>query len=399
MSSRLQARGPELISSLTRRLREDFPAFEADPALSVGRSEHVSVSLRALVTVLEGGDKVAPEWVAHAVDEARAAAQAGLDLGSLVLTYRVVHAAVWDALLTETVHAVPDPQQHLAVLQYVSHAQFDWNDAVVMRVISAYEQERRSLQRPRDRQLRAALQDLLTGRSVMAPAADYPFTHGTHLAVVAWGQHPHEAVEALAGDLVFSKKLEIPGISGAVLAWFALTAGEPEIRPAQDLVLPPESHVAFGMPAPDLQGFRRTHLQAWRAYRVSLWTAAPLTYYPDVSLDALLLRDVQVASDLVEQQLGGLDADDPRTDMLCETMRAYFRSGCNASTAAVELGVHERTVSYRLRSIEDRLGVDVATHRTELGVALRLRELVRSISRSAGSGGVIPWTEDGLSAP
>jgi PucR C-terminal helix-turn-helix domain len=47
-------------------------------------------------------------------------------------------------------------------------------------------------------------------------------------------------------------------------------------------------------------------------------------------------------------------------------------SAQNASAAAAMLGVHEHTVGYRLRTIEERLGRPVIARRAELETALRL---------------------------
>jgi hypothetical protein len=55
-----------------------------------------------------------------------------------------------------------------------------------------------------------------------------------------------------------------------------------------------------------------------------------------------------------------------------QTLRAYFASAQNASAAAAMLGVHEHTVGYRLRTIEERLGRPVIARRAELETALRL---------------------------
>jgi sugar diacid utilization regulator/GAF domain-containing protein len=52
------------------------------------------------------------------------------------------------------------------------------------------------------------------------------------------------------------------------------------------------------------------------------------------------------------------DYDRRRDTTLVETLRAFLRCGCNATTTAEELIVHPNTVTYRLRRIEDLLGVN-----------------------------------------
>jgi DNA-binding PucR family transcriptional regulator len=60
---------------------------------------------------------------------------------------------------------------------------------------------------------------------------------------------------------------------------------------------------------------------------------------------------------------------------LRQTLRAYFASGGNTSSAAASLGVTRRTVENRMRVIEDELGKPVSTCAAELELALRLDAL------------------------
>ena len=105
-----------------------------------------------------------------------------------------------------------------------------------------------------------------------------------------------------------------------------------------------------------------------------------MTTFADVALLALTLQDPTLAREFVRCELGPLAGDDTRSQLLRETLRAYFDAGQNAAAAAAALGVHERTVTYRLRSIEERLGRPLRTRRDELGVALRLAPVVLGLS-------------------
>lgn len=382
----LVERLPELTSQVRRRLREEVPAFDADldPALAMRMSERITVSLRALVDGLNGADEPDGGPIEEAVAEAQAAAQAGIDLNALLRTYRVAQSATWDVLMTETTRALPDPDAQLAVQKRMSQFQFAWNDGVVSDVIRAYEEEqRRFFFQSRERQLRAALREVLAGRGDWVPGTDYP-SEGPHLGAVVWGNQVDKTIERVRSLARASATLRVEAASGAVLAWFALRSldgpdsGVETLR--RDLQPPAGAHVAMGATGTGLAGFRTSHQQAWRAYRVGRWSEIPVIWYSDVALESLFLRDMQAANDLVMQQLGPLDLTDPRTEVLNETMRAYFRCGCNATEAAAELGVHERTVAYRLRTVEERLDIDVSRHRDELAVALRLLDVLHTIS-------------------
>jgi DNA-binding PucR family transcriptional regulator len=101
-----------------------------------------------------------------------------------------------------------------------------------------------------------------------------------------------------------------------------------------------------------------------------------VTHYDEVALEALLGQDERRAREFAHRELVGLDGGDERSRRLRETLQAYFGSGQNAAAAAARLGVHDQTVSYRLRTIEERLGRPVTARRAELDVALRLMELL-----------------------
>lgn len=377
----------ELTDLVSRRLREDLPEFVAgrDPALVVSESERIAAAVRSIIDDLEGVSSPSDSALTEATADARAVAQAGIDLNLLLRSYRVIHAAVFDVLLAEIANTIDDPRQQLAIQQRISRFQFDWNDNVVAAVIRAYQDAQYAFFfHSTDRQLRAALRELIAGRTDNTPSIDYPFA-GRHLAAVVWGDHPESTAEKVSLLLSSPKQVSLAGTSGTVLVWFTLTerAGGLDVEGLRaTLTLDEEAFVAFGQPASGITGFRASHLQAWRAYRVGRWSNQQITWYADVALEALFLQDLQAARDFVAQQLGPLASTHNRADVLLDTLRAYFDAGCNAVRTASLLAVHERTVSYRLRSVENRLGVNVVERRDELVVALRLQKALGGISVS-----------------
>jgi sugar diacid utilization regulator len=130
--------------------------------------------------------------------------------------------------------------------------------------------------------------------------------------------------------------------------------------------------IACGDVVAGADGFARTHRQALLAYRVAVVGGAPLTRYDDVALEALVLDDQRLAREFVDRELGPLAAADARTALLRKTLRAYFSVGQNAAAAGALLGVHDRTVAYRLTTIEERIGRPLTKRRDELAVALRI---------------------------
>ncbi|BCW17214.1 hypothetical protein NtRootA4_41930 (plasmid) [Arthrobacter sp. NtRootA4] len=352
-----------------------------DPALAQRRSERLAAALLSISRALSGSEEPDDKFLAEATLEARETAQAGVDLLELIHTYRVLQSATWDVLLDLTTTLIPDASQQLEIQKWVSQLQHRWHDVVVANVIDAYRSEQhRFFYKSEDHRLRNELRDFIAGRRTARPNTGYPF-EGQHLSVVAWGNDPKGTID-LAATLINSEvPLVLESTGGAFLGWLAVKDGQNADAQVIEGDFPDGAHLALGSIDKGFSGFRRSHQRAWRAYKVGRLTGARITRYTDVALEAVFATNMQAVRDLVLQQLGPLLAD-PRKDILCDTLRAYFSAGCNAVAAAAALQVHERTVAYRLRSIEERLGISVAERHVELLVALRLYGLLKSIAET-----------------
>jgi DNA-binding PucR family transcriptional regulator len=89
---------------------------------------------------------------------------------------------------------------------------------------------------------------------------------------------------------------------------------------------------------------------------------------------------VQAARRFVERELGPLTAPDQRTRVLRDTLGSYLESGLNAAATATVLNVSDRTIAYRIHSIEDLLGRSVVARSTELAAAVRLHRVLNALS-------------------
>ena len=235
-----------------------------------------------------------------------------------------------------------------------------------------YEMERDRVVRRGEHRRIEVVKSLLAGTDVSADSLGYPLD-GPHLAVVASGPQREEVVSDLARVLGCSV-LTTPGIDGTAWAWLG---GRPIVRELLDGWEPhPGNQVAFGTVDSGREGFVSSHAEAVEAHRVARLSGAAATDYDDVAIEALALRDERVARAFVADELGPLADDGDRALQLRETLRAYFAVGNNGSAAAAMLGVHERTVSYRLSSIEELLPDGIAHRRSELVVALSLHRLL-----------------------
>jgi DNA-binding PucR family transcriptional regulator len=233
----------------------------------------------------------------------------------------------------------------------------------------------------RDRALRSAEQQRM--RMVLRVLADEPVDEellgypldAHHLALVAWGSHDGRAVEEAASLLGARDVLAVSPDPATTWAWLAVPA-ELSADRSGALRPPAGTWLAVGGPAAGAGGFRRSHGEALDARRVGRRRPAGVTAYADVGLEALGLLDETRARDFVTRELGSLAGGGTREEILRSTLAAYFACGQNAASTAARLGVHERTITNRLRAVESRLGRSVPGRSAELEMGLRLRELL-----------------------
>lgn len=369
---------PRSVETGLAQMRREVPEFfvrDDDPDfVELYRQSYVE-QLRFIAAGLERRpdleERAAP---AAAGEEARAAANLGIKLSSLLRVCRIGHRLMFEEALDKAQEAIVDEELRAEVLRATSRWLFDYFDWLTIRETEAYERERDLLVRDRERRRRQLVRAVLDGE----PAELGYALDRDHLAVVVWGPDREPAVRAL-GEATGLDLLTVAGTSATAWAWLgAPRIGEPQLRAVRGFAPPAGTHLALGEPGRDADGFRLSHRQAWTAYRIARPAPEPVTWHADIALLALTLQDAELAREFVLRELGPLANGDERDRVLRDTLRAYFAAGQNAASAAAALGVHNRTVRYRLRSIEQRLGHPIAARREELAIAMRLRPVVLS---------------------
>lgn len=388
----VRERLPELHDLMGARLRVATPSYPSsgNEQLGAAYSETITASLRDVLEYLADGRSAAIRVSNPTLREVRLAAQAGVELQVLLQGSRTAQATLWQFVLEEAHRLIPDATERMAVLRNASANHFAWNDAISVAIIEAFQQENtayalQSSNRRRITVLRALLADLPVDTAVL----DYPLS-GSHLAAQVWGSAVPAAIDALAAA-TNSRPLaaSLPdGVSWVWLRW-PQRAGRPvDVLTAAEL--PPGACIAFGALGTGADGFRLSHRQAGDARAVAIALDRPLVWYDDVVLEAHALHDLAAVRAFIVDELTGLgDVLDPE-NALIQTLRTYFANGQNATLAAQQLGVHNRTVAYRLRSVESKVGNSVM-RRDEFAVALRLAGLVTTLRKqipdeSAGYG-------------
>jgi DNA-binding PucR family transcriptional regulator len=100
-----------------------------------------------------------------------------------------------------------------------------------------------------------------------------------------------------------------------------------------------------------------------------------VTHYDDVALAALASTDVEQARQFVASELGSLAAEDDRTARLAATLQVYLEENLSPRRTAQRLGVHENTITNRIRSAQQQLPHPIEGRTCELEVALRIARL------------------------
>ena len=372
----LRGRVDVMVEEELVRMRAEAPAFftSDDPDFLAVSTASCVGHLGVLLDALSSGRDMPSALPPAAVEETRTVAQWGIPLDSLIHTYRIGHAVVWEHVMDLADQILEDARVRSQILKLISRYFFAYNDRMVVFVVAIYEAERTALFHDRGRRRRQLVRDLLDGLPIDHSKLPYLLS-GVHLAAVSTAEECDRILRQLAAQNGLNY-LSVPGPTGSFWAWLGGTRlREPDTQAAIMDGLPSGVFVAFGDLAEGLEGFRITHREARQAYRIGRQLSSDKIRYRDVALLSLTTGDEGLAREFMKRELGSLAEDDQRADELRTTLREYFATGHNASVTGARLGLNDRTVAYRLRTVEERLGIPVLARRDELSVALKLFEL------------------------
>jgi PucR C-terminal helix-turn-helix domain/GGDEF-like domain len=224
---------------------------------------------------------------------------------------------------------------------------------------------------------------LLGGGSPDTSQIAYDF-EGHHLGAIAKGPGAGEALRALAGSL--DRRLLLVGRQEqTVWAWIGGRDGLNDLDATlRSLAVPPQTSLALGEPGHGVEGWRLTHRQAKAALGVIGRRPSALVRYREVAVLAAALGNELLTASLRELYLVPIEAERDGGKMYRATLRAYFVSQRNASSAAALLGVSRHTVTNRLRALEECIGRPLPSCMSELEIALAIHDLHQSGSHTLG---------------
>ncbi len=370
LASRLRERLPELETAIATRVYAiSDPSEVADPTYLHSLRGALTAALDHGLAVVELGERRAPGIPPALLAEARLAARAGVTLDTVLRRYCAGNALLGDFLADEAERA----EVSSSALRRLQRRQATLFDRLLEAVSEEHVREAKSWPSSSAERRRECVKSLLAGEMVDHSELGYDLD-AHHLALLAKGEGSPEVMRVLAGKLdrrLLAVRREEESIWACWLGGRHSLAAEQALQALGEISLD-RVLVTVGEPGEGLSGWRLSHRQAKAALPIAERRGQPILRYGDVALLAAILRDDLVATSLHQLYLEPLERARDGGKMARETLRAYFAAERNISSTAVVLGVDRRTVTNRIRAIEDLFGRPLKDVGTELETALQL---------------------------
>jgi hypothetical protein len=373
LSVRLGARRAEIERAIVGRVSAiSDPPDADDPEYIAGLRAAIVAGVDYAIAALDERDDKASPIPTVLLSQARLAARNNVGLDTVIRRYLVSYTLLGDFVLDE---AERGGTSDVPPLKRLLRSQAALFDRVVAAVSEEYSREEKlrpqsSAQRHTDRVRR-----LLAGELVDTFGFGYEFV-GWHLGVMIVGSSAEEILRDLATSLG-RLLLLVEGEDDVLWAWLG---GRSRLDPQAVLEVLSSRHgveatVATGEPAGGLFGWRLTHKQAKAALHIALGGNERFVRYADIALVSSMRQDELLCASLQDLYVTPLKKERDGGRVALETLRAYYASARNVSSAAALLGVSRKTVGSRLRMIEARLGRTLDSCAVELEAVLRLEAL------------------------
>lgn len=325
----------------------------------------------------------------------------GMELAALLRAYRLGHGFFEQSFEQLASELDLEPDIRWRVLATASRYVFKYVDTVCTRLVQDYEAERDHWTRGAAAVQAELARAIVEGKAVEPAEATETLGYDVtwpQLAFIVWGDPRVRGMEhatslasgakALAAELGGGPVLLIPMGEHLVWAW---TAGErlAECPPARSAALGDRAHAAVGTPHEGLAGMFRSHHEALAARRVGeVLGCRPgaLVCYQSVALTALISADPAQAVRFAEAELGQLGSEADAMMRLRATLRVYFEENRSPVRTARRLSIHQNTVVYRVKRVEEIIARPVDERRLELEVALRLYDGLDGLRAASAPG-------------
>lgn len=390
MGQRLQSAIPELTSTTD----EDFLS---------GLVRSCTSNVVEILLMLQSGapaEESAPP--ADAIAWAHELVHRGLPLASLLRSYRLGHG-LFQQTFERAASAIDlEPDIRWRVLSGAAQRTFAYIDIVCTQLVDDYEAERGQWLRGAAAVQAELIQAIVAGEPLDAETVATTLRYdvsATQLGFILWrdarAPAPHQAVplasiaKQLAAEFGGTHTLILP--VGDHAAWVWTTGSELTDRlPSRSAALGDRAGAAVGGLHRGLEGMCRSHREARAARRVGdIFGYRPGTVlrFPAVALTSLISADTEQAIELAETELGALGADTDSARRLRATIQVYLDERLSPSRTARRLGIHQNTVTYRVKRAEELIGHPLDDRRLELELALRLFDGLDGLRAQAAAPG------------
>jgi DNA-binding PucR family transcriptional regulator len=308
-----------------------------------------------------------------------------------------------------------DPAELRELLDLSSLSISAFIDDTVAAVSERMRAERDELTRGTHAERRAAVALLLEGAPIARARAEAQLGYrlaGPHTAAIVWSTAPapttdptstdptssdttssattssdttssdlEAAAEAVVRAAGAAHRLTIVASAAALWVWLPVGSTPHPADLAARLTGSPGVRVALGRPGTDVDGFRRSHLDAAAAQRMLTRLASPqqVARYEDVQLAALLTADPAQAEEFLADTLGGLLTADADTQRAVAT---YVAEQCSTTRTARRLYTHRNTVLRRLARADELLPRPLAENVVAVAAALEVLRWGRPSGRA-----------------
>ncbi len=369
LASRLRERLPELQKAVATRVYAISDPHEvADPAYLEGLNAALAAAIEHRLAMLDSAERQAPAVPPALLAQARLDARDGVSLDTVLRRYLAGNALFGDFLAEEAERAEVSSTD----LRHLLRRQAIVYDRLLEAVSEEHAREAQSWPSSTVERRRECVKSLLAGEMVDRSELGYDLELH-HLALMAKGEGALEAMRALAGKL--DRRL-LAVCREEEPTWACWLGGRRPLEAERALralgeLSPDRVVVTVGEPGAGLAGWRFSHRQAKAALPIAERLGQSVLRYADVALPASILRDDLLATSLHQLYLEPLERARDGGQVARETLRAYFAAERNVSSTAAALGVDRRTVTNRIRTIEDLFDRPLGDFATELEIALR----------------------------
>jgi DNA-binding PucR family transcriptional regulator len=352
-----------------------------DPVLAAGtrRANLANLLHWAAANVQRPGRRVPANLGSEVLEAARDAVRRGLDQSGLD-AYRTGQAVAWRRWMEICFELTGDPAELRELLDVSALSITTFIDDTITAVAERIESERVELTRGAHAERRAAVTLLLEGAPISRARAEAQLGYrlsGPHTAAIVWSTSTsasdqlEDAAERLLRASGASHRLTIVASAAALWLWLPAGTAPPAGRLGAELAAHPDVRVAVGRPGTDVDGFRRSHLDAAVTQRMLTRLTSPqqVARYEDVQLVALLTADPTQTDEFLADTLGALLHAEAETQ---EAVATYVREQCSTTRTAERLYTHRNTILRRLARADQLLPRPLAENVVGVAAALEV---------------------------